>query len=91
MNDIISTYNMAQVIEVPTRVTDSSTTIIDLTITNIKNYSSRVGIVSASDHLMHFISLVSNTNHPFVISRNFKNLNSKEFLDELTLVPWHII
>ena len=37
LNDIITTYGLSQVIKVPTRITDSSATIIDLTLKNVNN------------------------------------------------------
>ena len=94
LNDITSTYGLSQVINAPTRITDSSATIIDLTLTNIKNYSSGVGVVSVADHLMNFIILDSKFNRPnhrFITSRNFKKLDPLKFVTDLTLVPWHII
>jgi len=76
------------------RIANSSSTIIDLTITNVKNYTAGVGVISVADHLMNFIILDSKftkPNHRFVTSRNFKRLDTKKFLDDLTLVPWYII
>ena len=51
-------------------------------------------MVSVADHLMNFIILDSKSNKPnhrFVTSRNFKRLDVNQFLQDLYLVPWHII
>ena len=94
LNELLSTYGLSQTIKSPTRITDSSSTIIDLTITNTKNYTSGVGVVSVADHLLNFIILDSEstrTNHRFVTSRNFKNLDPKKLVEDLNFVPWHVI
>ena len=67
LNNISQAYNYKQVINRPTRITEHSKTIIDLTFTNIDHQISHgVALVSVADHLMNFLVIV---NHypPFVL------------------------
>ena len=89
--DLMQDYGFRQTINSPTRITQNSSTCIDLTFSNIEKYTSGVACVSVADHLMNYIVLGTtnslNTHH-YVTTRKFKNLNSEKLVSELSKVPW---
>ena len=89
-------YNYTQLIQVPTRVTKSSSTIIDLTFINFNDVqvTQGVAIVSVADHFMNYLIFPSKTkkpNHKFIYVRNYKKLyNNDDFVNELNNLPWQL-
>ena len=80
MNNIILSYNFKQVISQPTRVNERSSTIIDLTFTNIESkISYGVAVVSGAVHLMNFLVIHMKKEpihrHKYVSSRNYRRVN----------------
>lgn len=95
LNSIISAYNFTQTINQLTRVTEKSSTTIDLTLTNCVNkITSGVAIVSVADHLMNFAIYGDKKtihHHKYVTSRNYKKMNENKLLQDLQRVPWSTI
>ena len=93
--DIAELYNLSQLINEPTRTTDSSSTLIDHIFTNTpdKVVCSGVSHVSISDHSLIYafrklsISLPTR-DHSTVNYRKFKNFDSIKFRNDISLQNW---
>ncbi|CAB4024977.1 Hypothetical predicted protein [Paramuricea clavata] len=95
--DIIESYNLTQLIKVPTRVTNSSKTCIDhIYFTNPEHVrATKVATISISDHFPVCYSRSRNSvtrihKHSSIKYRSYKNFNQSAFLEDLTLVPWNV-
>ena len=91
---ISTIYNLSQIITQPTRITNTSKTLIDLCFTNYPDKVRLSGTHSLgiSDHSLIYPirksnCQVINTNFP-VAMRQFKNFNDEEFLNDLRQVDW---
>ena len=91
---ISTIYNLSQIISQPTRITNTSKTLIDLCFTNDPDKVRLSGTHSLgiSDHSLIYLirksnCQVINTNFP-VAMRQFKNFNDEEFLNDLRQVDW---
>ena len=89
-------YNMAQLIEEPTRVARTSATIIDLILTNVPEKISHAGVihVGISDHsLIYAVHKFKPLKRRPTIKnvRNFKHFSETEFISDLTNIPWQTI
>ena len=81
-------YNCLELITKPTRITPSSSTLIDHIYTTLPLYKATPGILinALSDHLPVFVSIKSahvekvDTNAQF--KHDFSNFNAEEFMDE---------
>lgn len=89
--DLIQQYNLQPLINIPTRVTDSSSTCIDHILSNINfcNISCGAIIKDTSDHFPIFAIFHAETstdqNENFIYKRSYKNLdknNLKQTFDE---------
>ena len=86
-------YNFTE----PTRMTDTSRTMIDLVFANIEHHIVKSGVVpvTRSDHFLVFcIIKAGNTTKakPRILEyRSYKNFNSTLFNDDLRNIPWHIV
>ena len=84
-----------QLVNCPTRVTNSTSTLIDHIYTTYEENISdaRVAQIGLSDHYAIFccrkinFSLKSNS-HKTIKYRSFKSFNENEFLQDLSAVPW---
>ena len=92
---IINIYGLTQLITEPTRVTQYSSTLIDLCLTNSPDKVSKSGVIDIgiSDHsviyltrkVAHFRSLMQKT----VEVRPLKNFNEAAFLRDLRMIDWN--
>ena len=92
---IMELYQLTQLIKNPTRITDLTSSLLDVCITSCpeKILHSDIIHVGFSDHSLIYI--VRKINNPFkhkrkkeVEIRNFKNFNSEHFLEDLRKKPW---
>ena len=88
-------YNLEQMIKEPTRVTTTSSTVIDLIFTNKPNNISNSGVIDLgmSDHsLIYAVKKMTTPKHRQTCSkvRNFKRFNETDFIQELSRIPWYI-
>ena len=89
-------YNLEQLIKEPTRVTNTSSSLIDLILTNQPNNISNSGVIDLgmSDHSLIYV--VKKTSLPKCRQtrskvRNFKRFNETDFIRELSSIPWYLI
>ena len=94
---ILDTYGLGRLISEPTRITPTSSTLIDLYITTIVRHEkiSESGVVhlSISDHSLVFISFKicyeRTGSHRTIETRAFKNFKHRHFLDDVAQQPWN--
>ena len=100
LQEIMELYQLTQLIDSPTRITNSSQSLLDVVITSTpeKIISSGVVHLGISDHsLIYAIRKLNrrvNTKaqgHNFLEFRNFKNFDAARFLDDLHDVSWEDI
>ena len=92
--NIIDIYGVTQLITEPTRVTQYSSTLIDLCLTNSPDKISKSGVINIgiSDHsaiyLTHKVTHLRSNMHKTVEVRRLENFNEAEFLRELRMIDW---
>ena len=95
LQSILSQFELSVVNKEPTRVTETSATLIDLVITNrprwIKN--SQVLDIGISDHKLVASTLSLKVTRPkpkIVETRNYKSFNEEKFRRDLQEAPWTV-
>lgn len=94
--EVCFSLNLYQIITTPTRITENTQTLIDVIITSNRNLisSSDVLLSSISDHSLPYavLNLKSPKCKPsYVTVRSFKNYRQESFVNDLSLVPWHVV
>ena len=93
--EISDLYGLEQLINEPTRVTESTSTLIDLIYTS---YTDRVGgsgvsHIAISDHSLVYVyrklsSDLTSKGHSFISYRNFQNFDRENFRNEISQQDW---
>ena len=97
LTNILDIYGLSQLISESTRITPTSSTLIDLCITSSPEKISKAGVVhlGISDHSLVFMTLKicyeRTGSHRTIETRAFKNFNHHHFLDDVAQQPWHKI
>lgn len=92
--DTFESYGLAQILDEPTRITDTSSTLIDPIFINKTELIDQSGTISCegiSDHNLVYIHLNLQTNKPpprKIKFRCFKNFNYDNFYSDLVILPW---
>lgn len=95
--DTFESYGLQQLIDEPTRVTQSSSTLIDPIFINTPDLVTRYGTASSngiSDHNLVYVDMSLNIKKPpprMFSFRSFKNFNQPNFEYDLLNIPWHRI
>ena len=89
VNNIESLYGMKQLVTNPTRVTLTTSTLLDVVLSNVPELHciTDVYTIAVSDHYLVYTVLMFAVNKPDaqnVTFRNYKNLQLNEFLNELS-------
>ena len=94
-NDILAAFNLEQIINEPTRITDSSSSLLDLIITNYTDEIMKSGTVDFSDmgldHDMVYCNIAIDNEKPEPLSRTFRpytNIDKNIFDMEAQLINW---
>ena len=93
--NIIDIYGLTQLVTEPTRVTQYSSTLIDLCLTNSPDKISQSGVIDIGiiDHsaiyLKRKVSHLRSNVHKTVDFRQLKNFNEAEFLRDLRMIDWN--
>ena len=93
--NIIDIYGLTQLVTEPTRVTQYSSTLIDLCLTNSPDKISQSGVIDIGiiDHsaiyLKRKVSHLRSNVHKTVEVRQLKNFNEAEFLRDLRMIDWN--
>lgn len=97
INLCLTAYNMEQIINEPTRITNYSETLIDPILVSIPEMCSDAGTRNAdhiSDHRLVFCELNFETKKPppkLITYRDFNQFDEINFKTDLNLVPWYKI
>ncbi len=88
--------NLTQLIKEPTRVTENSTSLIDVIMTSNVNLVENHGVVSShiSDHYLTYVLVKLKMPKPsvsYICTRSYKNYESDRLLADLQQVPWYEI
>lgn len=91
--DFCKSVNLTQLIKEPTRVTETSSTLLDVIITSNTNLVDSSGVLPChiSDHyLVHATLKLKNPKPPprFVRMRSFKYYDGQQFAADLEQIPW---
>lgn len=97
--DIINTFDVSQLIDEPTRISQHSATLLDLILVSDANLISESGTNSQyalSDHELIYckINEMNNTkkqNYQVKTFRDYKNFNYEKLKSDLQLIPWQNI
>ena len=97
--EYMESFGLHQIVNMPTRVTDQSATLIDHIYSNTHANILTIAVphLGLSDHFPVFVSRKTNgscdvKNTPYTISyRSFKNFDENKFIDDLKSTPWDII
>ena len=95
LQDLCDSVNLTQLIKEPTRVTEtSSTLIIDVIMTSSIDLVERSGVLKShiSDHYLVYALLKRKISKPppsYVKVRSYKNYDSQCFISDLERVPWN--
>ena len=90
-------YGLSQLIDTATRVTNTSSTLIDLIFVSDKELYNEWGIfeTSISDHYLVYtvrdFSAKIHNKSEYAEFRSFKNLDEEKFYSELRSTPWQVI
>lgn len=91
------TYNFTQLISEPTRVTNTTASLLDpIFITNpsLVSQSNVINVDEISDHKLVCCNLtitVPKNINKLITFRDFKNFDHNVFLHDLTILPWHTL
>lgn len=91
---LIENYQFVQLIKEPTRITESTSTIIDLILTNREQKIVQRGVIQIgiSDHNLIYtvrkITIQKSGAHKYCTSRSFKHFDLNMFLGDLKLTDW---
>ena len=101
MDHICQTYNLQQLIDIPTRITSSTSSLIDLLYVSEPSYIAESGVfqLSISDHFGIYGVREKQTNgshnkqqdHVLVKFRDFKAFSEEKFLDDINSAPWQLL
>ena len=92
LKEIISTYSLKQHIEEATRVTETSSTLIDIVVTRQSMKPKKAGVLhcSLSDHSLVYIILYHKCPPAKAVTkkiRSYKSLNKESFREDLSNLP----
>lgn len=91
---LCSLYQIDQLIDKPTRVTDTSATMTDLDLTNVKENIHASGVIhlGISDHSLIYAVwkfMLPKTNPGAREIRDYKHFDAELFVEDLSQMPWN--
>ena len=94
--EFCTTFNLTQLINLPTRVTENSQSWIDVTMTSNKELVTSGGVLTSSMSDHNLIYSLLNSNIPrakpsYVSVRSYRNYSPQNFQEDLLFVPFHIV
>ena len=97
LNSLFELYQLSQLIDEPTRITMTTSSLIDHIITNTPEKISHSGVIHTgiSDHSLVFairkIRIIQTKEKNTIEVRNMKNFDGKKFVDELLTQHWEYV
>ena len=92
---LMDTFNLTQIVDEPTRITDKSITLIDLVFLNMQNVTNK-GVIDCnfSDHMLTFFEIKTQVNKQMsnkITFRSLKNIDLDKFNQDLQQIPFFLI
>ena len=96
LTSFCESFNLSQLIASPTRVTDSSSSLIDVILTSQTKQVIKASVIdySINDHDIIFADLLLKASRPkvtYVKTRSFKNYNPDAFQYDVSFAPWSVL
>ena len=96
LNDLLDIYNLANLINSPTRIDKTSETLLDIILTNSKAKVLTSGVIDVqiSDHSLVYTILRSSaprTRSRKIVTRVYKTFKRDEFLTDLQSIPFSVM
>ena len=94
LTDVTDTFNLKQIISEPTRITNTSSSLIDLIFCNFDVKSSGTRDIEISDHMLVYCNFDISKSESQVynfIYRQINNINKAQFLNDIENIPWEIM
>ena len=96
LNDLLDIYNLANLINSPTRIDKTSETLLDIILTNSKAKVLTSGVIDVqiSDHSLVYTILRSSaprTRSRQIVTRVYKTFKRDEFLNDLQSIPFSVM
>ncbi|KAK2562924.1 hypothetical protein P5673_013901 [Acropora cervicornis] len=96
LNDFCLRFNLAQMVKSPTRVTETSKSIIDVVLTTNESIISScdVKVCAISDHNLVCMSMKLKTprsRYAYITTRSYKHYETNKFLSDLECAPFHMV
>lgn len=96
LNDFLEAHDLKQLVNEPTRVTNSSQSLLDLLMVSKTECVEYVNVINAnvSDHHATIFKgkpFISKPTEKFVTYRDYKNFNESEFFKDFHMVNWNHI
>jgi len=95
MKELTEALQFSLLIHEPTRITNTSQTLIDLVLTNSPNFIRKAGVIhlDVSDHSLVFavrkLSVApTKLGHKYITKRNMKKFNDQRFINDLRQISW---
>ena len=94
---VLEPYDLSQMITEPTRITDKSSTLIDLMLVSYPENVKMVGVVDVpaiADHCLIFLSYAIKKpkfKPKIIIKRKMDNFNIDNFKNDIALAPWECL
>ena len=96
MNEVAENFHLKQVITKPTRVTETSESLIDHIYTSCPNNVNESDVIhtAMSDHYCAYTIIgkekkVKSQNHKYSMNRKYKNLDENRFRSDIANVDWY--
>ena len=96
LRSFCTALNATQLIKDPTRVTASSSTLIDIVLTSDPGIIKDSGVldITISDHFLVYAVLDLKTPKPkahYITTRSYKNYTADQFCSDISRIPWNIL
>ncbi|CAB4011738.1 Hypothetical predicted protein, partial [Paramuricea clavata] len=96
LRDLCSTLNLTQLISSPTRVTETSQTLIDVILASNVDLVKKSDVLSItiSDHFLVYSTLnlkMPRTKPVTITTRSYKNFNADAFCNDISKIPWDTV
>lgn len=94
--DLCNSLNLLQIVTNPTRINDTSMTLIEVALMTNKSFIAdyNVNILAVADHCLVPVTLKLKDPKPgpsYIFTRSYKNHNPESILSNLECVPFYIV
>ena len=96
LRSFCTAVNATKIIKDPTRVTRSSSTLIDIVLTSDSSLVRDSGVLDTniSDHVLVYTVLdlkIAKSKECYITTRSYKNYNVEQFSSNISHIPWNIL